>query len=58
MAIVPNMTILSTEAISKEKNDCSTSKPKGRVDPDKHVGTKAKLNLKCKQEIIISTMNV
>ena len=31
------MTLLSTEVISKEKNEGSTPKPKGRVDPDKSV---------------------
>ena len=57
---VPNKTLLSTETISKEKYDGSTPNPKGRVDPEKCVGAishMAKL-LKCKQEIIISTINV
>ena len=52
---VLNITLLSNETISKEKNDDFT--PNGRLDPDKRIDTKAKM-LKCKQEIIISTMNV
>ena len=54
---VPNKTLPLTETIYKEKYDGSTPNPKGRVDPEKRVGAMAKL-LKCKQEIIISTMNV
>ena len=54
---VPNKTLPSTETISKEKYDGSTPNPKGRVDPEKCVGAIAKL-LKCKQEIITSTMNI
>ena len=48
---VPNKILPSTETISKEKYDGSTPNPKGRVNPEKRVGTMAKL-LKCKQEII------
>ena len=55
--VLSNKTLASTEIISNEKYDGSTPNPKGRVDSEKRVGAMAKL-LKCKQEIIISTMNV
>ena len=54
---VPNITFPITETISKEKYDGPTPNPQGRVDLEKRVGNKAKL-LRCKREIIVSTMNV
>ena len=54
---VPNKTLPSTETVSKEKYDGSTPNTKGKVDTEKRVGAMAKL-LKCKQYIIISTINV
>ena len=43
--------------ISKEKYDGPTPNPQGSVHLEKRVGNKAKL-LRCKREIIVSTMNV
>ena len=54
---VPNITFPSTETISKEKYDGPIPNPQGRVDLEKRVDNKAKL-LRCKREIIVSTMNV
>ena len=54
---VPNITFPITETISKEKYDRPTPNPQGRVDLETRVGNKAKL-LRCKREIIVSTMNV
>ena len=52
---VPYKTLPSTENMYKRKYDGSTPNPKQRVY--QRIGAMAKL-LKCKQEIIISTMNV
>ena len=54
---VPNITFPITETIYKEKYDGPTPNPQGSVDLEKRVGNKAKL-LRCKREIIVSTMNV
>ena len=54
---VPNITFPITETIYKEKYDGPTPNPQGRVDLEKRVGNKAKL-LRCKREIIVSTMNI
>ena len=54
---VPNITVPITETISKKKYDGPSPNPQGRVDLEKRVGNKSKL-LRCKREIIVSTMNV
>ena len=54
---VPNITFPITETISNDKYAGPTPNPQGRVDLEKRVGYKAKL-LRCKREIIVSTMNV
>ena len=54
---VSNIIFPITETISKEKYDGPTPNPQGRVDLEKRVGNKAEL-LRCKREIIVSTMNV
>jgi len=54
---VPNITPSLTNMDSTEMNDTSTSNPSGRVEVDRSVGNRAKL-LRCKKEVIISTLNV
>jgi len=54
---VPNITSPSTNTDSTETDDTSTPNPSGRVEVDISVGDKAKL-LRCKKEVIISTLNV
>ena len=54
---VTNITFPVTKTISKEKYDGPTPNPQGRVDLEKRVGNKTKL-LRCKREILVSTMNV
>ena len=54
---VHNITVPITETISREKYDGPTPNPQGKVDLEKRVGNKAKL-LRCKREIIVSTINV
>ena len=54
---VPNITLPLTNTDSTEMNDTSTLNPRGRVEVDESGGNKANL-LRCKKEVIISTMNV